>query len=96
MATHKSALKRHRQSLRRRARNVSVKSRLKTLVKHVRTAMQAKDESAARAALARAVPELDKAASKGIIHKRTAARKVSRLMKAVHRLSAPASSGAAG
>ena len=89
MAEHKSALKRHRQSLRRWARNVSVKSAVKTAVKKVRALVQGKDAAAARAALAAAIPALDTAASKGVIHKRTAARKVSRLMKAVHRLGAP-------
>ncbi len=88
MATHKSALKRHRQSLRRRARNVSVKSNVRTGVKKVRASVEGKDVAAARAALAAALPAIDKAASKGVIHKRTAARRVSRLMKAVHRLGA--------
>jgi small subunit ribosomal protein S20 len=88
VATHKSALKRHRQSLRRRARNVSVKSNVRTGVKKVRASVEGKDVAAARAALAAVLPAIDKAASKGVIHKRTAARRVSRLMKAVHRLGA--------
>lgn len=88
MANHPSALKRHRQSLRRRARNKSVKSSVKTAVKKVRSALDAQDGQGARAALAAAVPALDKAASKGVIHRRTAARKVSRLMRAAHRLAA--------
>ncbi len=88
MANHKSALKRHRQSIRRRARNASVKSRVRTEVKKVRVSLDAKDGAAVKAALATAVPALDKAASKGILHKRTAARKVSRLMKAAHKVAA--------
>ena len=89
MASHTSALKRHRQSLRRRARNKSVKSSVKTAVKQVRLALEGKDGDAARRALEAAVPSLDKAASKGVVHKRAAARKVSRLMKAVNQLAAP-------
>jgi small subunit ribosomal protein S20 len=87
VANHKSALKRHRQSIRRRARNASVKSRVRTEVKKVRVSLDAQDGAAVKAALATAVPALDKAASKGILHKRTAARKVSRLMKAAHKAS---------
>ncbi|HEX7125369.1 MAG TPA: 30S ribosomal protein S20 [Thermodesulfobacteriota bacterium] len=88
MANHKSALKRHRQSLRRRARNVSVKSRVRTEVKKVRVALGSNDPAAVAAALASAVPALDKAASKGVLHKRTASRKISRLMKAAHKATA--------
>lgn len=88
MANHKSALKRHHQSVRRRGRNAGVKSRVKTEVKKVRVAIDGKDSAGAKSALAIAVPALDKAASKGVIHKRTAARKISRLTKAAHKLGA--------
>ena len=88
MANHKSALKRHRQSLVRRARNASVKSGVKTVVKKVRVSIEQKDGAAAMAALAAAVPAIDKAASKGVIHRRAASRKISRLMRAAHKATA--------
>ncbi len=83
MATHKSAEKRARQSTKRAARNTSIKSALKTFEKKVRSAYQKKDAKAALSALKTFVSELDKAASKGVIHARNAARKVSRLSKLV-------------
>lgn len=86
MANHKSALKRHRQSLVRRARNRQVKTRIKNIVKAVRTAVEAKDKEAAVAALKDATVILDKAASKKVIHWRQAARRISRLHVAVNKL----------
>ncbi len=71
-----SALKRLRQAVKRTLRNRSVKSKIKTLVKKARLT---RDPKAVRAA----VKALDKAASKGILHRNTAARRKSRLMRAV-------------
>lgn len=88
MANHKSALKRHRQSLKRQARNRTVKTRVKNAVKAVRVAIQAKDMAKAQEALVVANSVLDKAASKGVIHKKNAARRISRLTKAVAGVSA--------
>ncbi len=88
MANHKSALKRHRQSVTRRARNVGVKTSVKTAAKKVRASLDQKDAAATQAALAAAVPVIDKAASKGVIHKRTASRRISRLMKAAQKAGA--------
>jgi small subunit ribosomal protein S20 len=73
-----SALKRLRQAVKRTLRNRSVKSKIKTLVKKARLT---RDPEAVRAA----VKALDKAASKGILHRNTAARRKSRLMRAVQR-----------
>ncbi|MFO7832090.1 MAG: 30S ribosomal protein S20 [Desulfuromonadaceae bacterium] len=87
MATHKSALKRNRQSIVRNARNVHVRSTMRTLVKNVRTAVAAQDKEAASAELEKAIPFINKSASKGIIHKATASRKISRLTKLVNSLS---------
>jgi small subunit ribosomal protein S20 len=85
VATHTSALKRHRQSLRRRARNRAVKSMIKTAVKKFMTSLETKnDPSSIAPALSKATSVLSKAASKGVIHKRTAARKISRLAKKAH------------
>jgi small subunit ribosomal protein S20 len=87
MANHKSALKRNRQSIKRNARNVHVRSTMRTLVKNVRTAVAAQDKEAATTALDKAIPYINKTASKGIIHKATASRKISRLTKLVNTLS---------
>ena len=86
MANHKSALKRHRQSLVARARNRAEKSRVKMAIKAVRAAIDQKDGEAAKAALVNATTVLDKAASKKVVHWKTAARKVSRLNLAVNKL----------
>ncbi|WP_028587190.1 30S ribosomal protein S20 [Desulfocurvus vexinensis] len=86
MANHKSAIKRHRQSLKRRDRNRAVKTRIKNVVKAVRLAVEAKDKEQAQAALAAATATLDKAATKKVVHWRTAARKISRLSQAVNKI----------
>ncbi|PIE68489.1 MAG: 30S ribosomal protein S20 [Deltaproteobacteria bacterium] len=86
MANHKSALKRHRQSLKARSRNRMVKTRIKHSVKAVRLAIANNDVDQARQALQQATSVLDRAASKKVVHWRTAARKISRLSKAVSAL----------
>ena len=88
MANHKSALKRHRQSLKLRARNRAYKTRIKNVVKDVRVAIEAKDLEQAQVALKAATSVLDKAATKKILHWRNAARRVSRLNTAVLKLQA--------
>jgi small subunit ribosomal protein S20 len=88
LLTHKSAIKRSRQALKRRERNVSVKSGIKTGVKTVLEAVESKDSEAAKAALAKAAPAIAKAAAKGAFHKKTASRKISRLTKQVNTLKA--------
>ena len=80
MANIKSAKKRVLTSQIRADRNKAVKSRVKT----VDAAVAAGDKAAAEAALPVAIGEISKAASKGIYHKNTAARKVSRITKAVN------------
>ena len=84
MANIKSAKKRVLTSQIRADRNKAVKSRVKTYVKKVDAAVAAGDKAAAEAALPVAICEISKAASKGIYHKNTAARKVSRITKAVN------------
>lgn len=86
MAHHKSAIKRIKQNAKRNARNRHVSSTLKTFVKRVREAVEAKDKEAATAALTAAIPVIDVSASKGVIHKSNAARNVSRLTKLVNTL----------
>lgn len=90
MATHKSAEKRYRQSERRRQRNVATKSHVKTRVKAVLASVTSKDEDKSREELLRAVKVIDKAASKGVLHKNTASRKISRLTRKVNALSGSA------
>lgn len=86
MATHRSAEKRSRQNYRRRARNTAIKSGTKTYIKSVLSAVEAKNREASEMALANAVPAIAKAASKGIFHKKTASRKISRLAHRVRTL----------
>ncbi len=83
MANHKSALKRMRQDRKRRMRNRIRKSRVKTLVKAVESAVAANSPDEARTALVAAQRLIDRTASKGTFHRRTAARKISRLSKKV-------------
>lgn len=84
MANHKSALKRHKQSLKRAARNRAVKTRIRNVVKSVRAAIRDKDQVKAAELLVAATSTLDKAACKGVVHWKKAARKISRLSKAVN------------
>jgi small subunit ribosomal protein S20 len=81
-----SALKRARQTVKRNLRNTSVKSTLKTVLKRVETAVSSGNKEDALKALLEAVRELNTAASKGIIHRNTASRKISRLTKKVNTL----------
>ena len=83
MANIKSQIKRNKTNERARQRNVAVKSALKTAVRRVRTAATSGDAEAAAAALATASKALDKAASKGVIHKHQAANRTSGLAKQV-------------
>lgn len=80
MANHKSALKRQRQNEKRRLYNRAWRSRARTFVKKARVAISADSENALEATR-EAIAELDKAASKGTIHWRNAARRKSRLMR---------------
>lgn len=88
MIVHKSVVKRSRQALKHRQRNIAVKSSIRTGVKTVLEAVEKKDAEAAKAALAKTVPAIAKAAAKGAFHKKTASRKTSRLTKQVNRLTA--------
>jgi small subunit ribosomal protein S20 len=81
MAVHTSTLKRQRQSKTRRARNQAILSRLKTLIKKTRKALEAKDHQAIQDAVATTVSALNRAASKGVIHRNKASRTISRLSR---------------
>lgn len=84
MANHASAIKRHRQSEKRRARNASVKSTLRTAVKKVKDSLAGGKTDEIKTNLQKAISELGKAASKGVLHKKNASRRISRLSKQVH------------
>ena len=86
MAHHKSAIKRIKQNKVRNERNKHVRSTLKTFIKRVREAVAGKDPIAAKEALAAALPVIDKAATKGVIHKSNASRNASRLSRLVNTL----------
>ena len=86
MATHKSAEKRARQNKKRHLRNASVKSSVKTRLKAVLGAVEDKKKDDSRKALSEAIVIIDKAASKGVLHKNTASRKISRLTRKVNQL----------
>ena len=86
MANIKSAKKRILVIETKTARNKAIKSKVKTYVKKVETAVANKEVEAAKAALVEAISVIDKAGSKGVYHKNTCARKVSRLSKLVNTL----------
>ena len=88
MANIKSAKKRVLIAERNRLRNVSFKTSIKTAVKKVLELAKADDKDALKAAISKAYQLCDKAVSKGILHKNTAARKKSRLVLAVKRIQA--------
>jgi len=88
LADHKSALKPARQNEVRRMRNKSTKTRIKNIVKDVRIAVSEKSEESALTKLDIAKSIIDNAAKKGVIHKKSASRKISRLSKIVNAISA--------
>ncbi len=86
MAKHPSVIKRHHQSLARRERNQQIKSRVKTLIKKVRSAVEPKDRDNASAQLREVTRIMNKAVSRGVLKRKTASRKLSRLARRVHLL----------
>lgn len=88
MPNIKSAIKRVKKSEKRRLRNAMIKSDLRTAVKKANIAIENKDQEAVKDLLINATKKLDKAASKGVIHKNKAARLKSRLMKKANALNA--------
>ena len=83
MANIKSAKKRILVNETKAARNKAIKSKVKTAVKKVEAAVAAKDAETAKTALAQLIVEISKAGTKGVYHKKTVSRKISRLSKAV-------------
>jgi small subunit ribosomal protein S20 len=89
VANTPSAEKRNRQTHKRRIRNQTIRSRVKSAVRKVREAVERGETAAAEEAFKVAARVLDKASSKGVVHGNAASRKISRLAKAVAR-TAPA------
>lgn len=90
MANTPSARKRVRQIARRTATNKARISRIRTFTKKVEAALAAGDAAAARAALEHAEPEIARGVTKGVLHKNTASRRISRLTQRVKKLQADA------
>lgn len=86
MATHKSAIKRHRQDNAKRLRNMAYKTRAKHAIKEVRLAIANNKIEDAKLSLHKAISVLQTIQSKGTIHKNTASRKISRLARQVNKL----------
>ncbi|HYP36065.1 MAG TPA: 30S ribosomal protein S20 [Stellaceae bacterium] len=86
MASHKSAEKRIRQIAKRTGINRARMSRVRTFVKKVETAIESGDKTAARDAFQLAQPELHRAIAKGVLHKNTVSRKLSRLAARINAL----------
>lgn len=84
MSKSKSAAKRHKQSIKKKIRNRHIRSTVKSAVKEVRTAIS-DDAGNAGKTLSKTVSVIARAGSKGVLHKKTVARKTARLSKAVHK-----------
>jgi small subunit ribosomal protein S20 len=88
LATHLSAIKRARQAEKRRLRNLHIRTTVKSSIKTVTIAIEKKDAEGAQKALLKTIPLIQKAQSKGVFHKNTSARKISRLTREVGALKA--------
>jgi len=86
MANHPSAEKRNRQRINRSTRNRGVRSAVRTAIKKARTAVAAGDPKKAAEPVREAASALARAASRGVLHKRTAARQTSRIQAALAKL----------
>ena len=82
---HPSARKRHRQNLKRQARNRAIKTRVRTAAKNAQEAIAGSDAQAAETDLRQAMKALNKAATKGALPKNTASRKIARLSRQLHK-----------
>jgi small subunit ribosomal protein S20 len=86
LANHPSALKRARQNKIRRNRNAGMKSKIRTGVKQYLQGLEGATQETAQPALNKAISLIDRASSKGILHRRTASRKISRLTRKFNKL----------
>ena len=90
MASHESALKAHRQNLKRREHNRQLRTRLRNALRDIRAAIDTDDPAKVKDALRQTISLVDKLAGKGLIHRNTAARYKSRLAGRVAKRSAAA------
>ena len=86
MATHKSAVKRHRQNLERRARNRTYRTRLRNQIRKLRATVEANDQETASKMLPEMISLIDRSIQKGVIAENAASRQKSRLTRLVHSL----------
>jgi small subunit ribosomal protein S20 len=86
---HKSAIKRHRQSVKRQARNQTIRIRVRHTVRELREIIAKKDVATAEAKLRSATATVRKAVTKGVLHRNSADRRISRLSKQIAALSTP-------
>lgn len=86
MANHASAIKAERQSKKKREKNRSVISKIKSIIKKANSAIESKQAEAARSLLPELTSVIQKAASKGILHDNTASRKISRIAARINGL----------
>lgn len=86
MARHKSTEKRARQNKKRYQSNRAIKSSMKTKIKNLLTALETKNKEEVQPQLKKTISTINRAASKGVIHKKTASRRISRLTKRVNNL----------
>jgi len=90
VASHESALKAHRQNIKRRDHNRQLRTRLRSALRDIRTAIDSKDPTTVTDALRQTISLVDKMASKGLIHRNTAGRYKSRLATRVTKRTAAA------
>jgi len=88
LANHPSAIKRAKQSKTRKLRNLAHKTRAKSVVKEVRALLESNDTAQTQEKFKKAVSTLHRSVSKGVIHRKKASRKISRLARAVSRAAA--------
>ena len=86
MATHQSAEKRNRQNKKKKTRNAAVRSKVHTQERKLEEAIENKDKAAAGDLLSKTISAIGTAQSKGVLHKRTASRKIARLSRRVHQI----------
>ena len=86
MANHPSAEKRNRQNKKKKARNVTVRSRVHTQERKLEEAIENKDKAAVSDLLSKTISAISSAHSKGVFHKRTASRKIARLSRRAHQI----------
>jgi len=83
---HKSAIKRHRQNLKRQARNQVIRTHVRRVVRQLRETIAQKDPAAAETQLQSVMKTIDKAVTKGVLHRNNASRRISRLSHQIAQL----------